>query len=82
MKKSNIFHTPLIVVHIEEQADPAYAEVIFLQSTRYYRLLKTHPDYAGLMRSLKSSLEQKRPLKVECDQVNDDVIVGLEWNSP
>jgi hypothetical protein len=78
MKKTTIFHTPLIVVHIDEQADPAYAEVIFLQSTRFYRLLKTHPDYAGLLRSLKSSLEHKRPLKVECDQINDNVIMGLE----
>ena len=77
-EKKNIFHVPLTVAHIDEQADPAYAEVIFLQSTRIYRLLKTHSDYGSLLRSLKSSLEHKGPMKVECDYVNDNVIVGLE----
>ncbi len=63
----------LTVAHIREPTGADYAEVMFLESARFYRLPRKNPAYDQTLRLLRDALAKGRILKVG--------VASLESNS-
>lgn len=64
----------MTVAHIREQERAGETEVIFLESARFYSLLRSHPDYDRLLASLRVALEKGHSVIVRLSSPDSDVI--------
>jgi hypothetical protein len=62
----------LTVARIRDRPD--HAQVAFLESARFYRLPKGHPNFAALLELLTDAAEQGRALRVSLSTPEGDVI--------
>jgi hypothetical protein len=63
------------VAHVREREK--YAEVMFHESARIYRLLRANPDYAATLRELRAAAAERRPLRVRFVVQNGDVLEAV-----
>lgn len=68
------FYREMTVAHIREPEGADYLEVVFLESARFYRLLRQNPKYDEIVRLLRDAMAKGRVLKVRCASLDSDVI--------
>ena|ERR1700694_5071982 len=73
-KHMNLLHTARV---LENHAGD-YTEVVFLESARFYRLLKTNPHYDQYLRLLKKAEEDKAPVGILLTTAHGDIIEKVE----
>jgi hypothetical protein len=66
------------VAHIREQKGAKYLEVVFLESARFYKLSREHPEFARVLRQLREAKEKKSAVRVLTDVPEGDVIKDVE----
>jgi hypothetical protein len=66
----------LTVAQVRAHADDA-AEVMFHESARIYRLLRTNRDYEAALRNLRAAAAARRPVRVRFLAPNGDVIESV-----
>ena len=71
------FYRELTVAHIREPKGEDYLEVVFLESARFYKLLKQNPTYNEIVRLLQDAMAKRRVLKVRCASPDSDIIEGV-----
>ncbi len=64
--------------HIREPQGADYIDVVFLESARFYKLLKKNPAYDAIVRLLRECISHKRPLQVRCASPESDVIEEVQ----
>lgn len=64
----------MAVGHVREPEDADYAEVVFLDSARFYRLREDNPVFEEALRLLKSAAKTSSVLRVSTSSVDSDVI--------
>jgi hypothetical protein len=64
--------------HIREPREADYVEVVFLESARFYRLLKSNPMYEHIVTLLRDAIGKKRALLVRCTSPESDTIVEVQ----
>lgn len=64
----------MTVAHIREMKAADHAEVVFLESARFYRLLSKNPAYGQVLRLLREGLAKGHALKVRCASPDSDII--------
>ncbi len=70
----------MTVANIRESSETDFAEIVFLESARFYRLLHRNPKYDLLLRLLRTALKQGRPLEVRLTSMDSDIIENV--NAP
>lgn len=60
--------------HIREPKGAAYVEVMFLESARFYRLVRAHADFARILGVLQEAIIKQRVLQVRCTPPQGDLI--------
>ena len=70
------FVRELTVARVRDEAD--HAEVIFLESARFYRLPKADPRFDSLLALLRRALEEQRPVRVEQASADSDLIADVQ----
>ncbi len=73
-KQGKRFYREMTVAHIREPEGADYLEVVFLESARFYRLLRQNPKYDEIVRLLRDAMAKGRVLKVRCASLDSDVI--------
>jgi hypothetical protein len=68
----------MTVAHIREAKGIDYVEVVFLESSRFYRLLKENRAYDETLRMLRDSMAKRQVLKVRFASLESDVIEETE----
>ena len=68
----------MTVAHIREPEGRDYCEVVFLESARFYRLLKANPAFGEIIGTLRKAMGMVRPVKVVLAAVNSDVIEDVQ----
>jgi hypothetical protein len=67
---------PMTVVHVRTQ--PEYTEVMFVESTRIYRLRRDTQRYHEMLRRLLGSVRTGRPVRVRLNQPDNEVIERVD----
>ena len=67
----------MTVAHIREPNDAAYVEVVFLESTRFYRLRKDSPGYDGIQKRLSDALTNGHTVNVRFASPDSDLIADV-----
>ena len=70
----------MTVAHIREPEGRDYCEVVFLESARFYRLLRANPAFGEIIGRLRNAMSMGRPVKVVLAAVNSDVIEDVGMN--
>jgi hypothetical protein len=68
----------MTVAQIRESPDDDFAKVVFLESARFYRLLRGHSDYERLLKLLRDAMNDRRALKVGLARVDSDIIEDVQ----
>ena len=68
----------LTVARVMDKPKEGYAEVIFFESARYYKLLHSNLHYATYLGMLKSALQNKSVLDVTFTKLNGDIIKSVK----
>lgn len=64
----------MTVAHIREPAQGAFVEVMFLESARFYRLLRVNPDFDAILERLRGGMREGRILEIKVASPESDVI--------
>ena len=64
--------------HIREPREADYVEVVFLESARFYRLLKSNPMYEHIVTLLRDAIAKKRALLARCTSPESDTIAEVQ----
>lgn len=68
----------MTVAHLREREDTGCVEVAFLESARFYKVLKQNPAFDEILGKLRGALKNGEGLRVRCTSPNGDVIQGVE----
>lgn len=64
--------------HVRETPDAEFAEVMFLESARIYKLFKKNPRYEETVKGLRDAIAKKRVVRVLLDQPHGGIIEEVE----
>ncbi|PYI91905.1 MAG: hypothetical protein DME97_11985 [Verrucomicrobia bacterium] len=64
----------MTVAHIREQTQGDAVEVMFLESARFYRLLKSKPDFSALLERLRAARQKGEPVEIAIASPGSDLI--------
>ena len=70
-------HRKMTVANIREQSRPDCVEVVFLESARFYRLLRKNPAFDNLVKQLRDAMDSGRMLDVGVASPDSDIIEEL-----
>ena len=65
------------VAHIREREGADHVEVVFLESARFYRLMKTNPTFTESYPLLREALAEGELLTIRLASLESDVIEGV-----
>jgi hypothetical protein len=74
MSEDQKFSRSMTVAQVREQKGVDYVEVIFLESARFYRLLKENPAFDEILASLRDAESKGRPVEVRLASLGSEVI--------
>lgn len=64
----------MTVAHIREPGGPDAVGVVFLESARFYRVLKSNPAFNDVLNRLRNAAKDGRTLTVELSSLESDTI--------
>jgi hypothetical protein len=64
----------MTVARIRFTEDPHPVEVLFLESSRIYHLLKTNDRYYSILNKLEETSFKKKPIRVCFESIDSDII--------
>jgi hypothetical protein len=72
----------MTVAQIREPEGRDYCEVVFLESARFYRLLRANPAFGEIIGTLRKAMGMGRPVRVVLATVNGDMIQDVQMDVP
>jgi hypothetical protein len=64
--------------NIRQPREADYVEVVFLESARFYRLLKSNPMHEHIVTMLRDAIAKKRALLIRCTSPESDTIAEVQ----
>lgn len=77
-KKETPAFREMTAVHVREIAGAEFAEVMFLESARIYKLFRKNPKYEEVWKLLGEAIAKKRVVRVLLDQPHGGIIEEVE----
>jgi hypothetical protein len=74
----NLQYQEMTVAHIRQPKEADHFEVMFLESARFYRLLKKNPQHLELLSLLQASKRKRHTVKVGFAAPGSDVIEDVQ----
>lgn len=68
----------MTVALIREPEKADAVEVAFSESARFYKLLRTHSEFARVLRELRAAKDTKRPVRVMMETPQSNVILDVK----
>lgn len=65
------------VAQVREREGADHVEIVFLESARFYRLMKTNATFAESYELLQASLEHRELLTIRLASLESEVIEGV-----
>lgn len=67
----------MTVAHIRETSRADSVEVMFLESARFYRLLRNNPAFDNVLKRLRDAMTRRQVLDVEFSSQDSEIIESL-----
>jgi hypothetical protein len=67
----------MTVARVREPAGADHVIVAFLESARFYRLLRSNPEFDESLRRLRAASGKAQPVGVRCASLDSDVIEAI-----
>jgi len=64
----------MTVANIRREEEADFVVVLFLESARFYRLLKKNRDYRIILQKIENALSDTEPLTVGFESIESDII--------
>lgn len=64
----------MTVAHVREQAQEDAIEVMFLESARFYRLLRNNPNFDAVLKRLRDGMRKGGVLEIRVASLDSDII--------
>ena len=77
-EKRTVYCRVMTVANIRRKEDEDFVEVVFLESARFYRLLKTNPAFSTITRKLEKAISNRNPIRVGLASIESDIIEEVE----
>ena len=77
-KKKTAAFRDMTAAHVREMPDVEFAEVMFLESARIYRLSKNNPKYEEILKRLREAIAKEGVVRVLLDQPHGSIVQALE----
>jgi len=74
IKKRKLYCRDMTVADIRRKDGADFIEVLFLESARFYRLLKENRAYSDILKKLEYALSEAELIKVGFESIESDVI--------
>lgn len=68
----------MTVAHIRENAQPDAVEVMFLESARFYRLLRSDSNFKALLECLREAEQKQKPVEIAVTSPGGDLIADVK----
>lgn len=66
------------MAHVREMPGAGFAEVMFLESARIYKLVKENPRYEEIVKRLREAVAKGRAVRVRLDQSLEGILEEVE----
>jgi len=73
-RQTKRYYRKMTVAHIREHSKADSLEVIFLESARFYRLLRKNPAYGDILKRLRVAMTEEHVLNVGFASPESDII--------
>ena len=73
-KKRTRYHRMMTVANIRRKKEDDSVIVVFLESARFYRLLKKNRAYGAIIQKLEKALSNRTPIRVGFASIESDII--------
>lgn len=80
-KKETTAFREMTPAHVRQTPGAEFAEVMFLESARIYRLSKQNSRYEEILKRLREAIAKKRAVRVLLDEPHGGIIEDLEPHS-
>lgn len=67
----------MTVAHIREQTQGDAVEVMFLESARFYRLLRNTPNFSAILERLRDARQKGEPVEIAIASPGSDLIADV-----
>jgi len=68
----------MTVAHIREQTQGDIVEVMFLESARFYGLLRSRPNFSALLERLRDAEQKREPVEITVASPGSDLITDVK----
>jgi hypothetical protein len=73
-KKRKLYYRDMTVANIRIEEKAEFVEVVFLESARFYRLLRENSAYGGILKKLENAFLNGKPIKAGFTSIDSDII--------
>lgn len=77
-KKRKLYYHDLTVANIRREEGADFVEVVFLESARFYRLLREDQAYGDILEKLENALSDGKPIKAGFTSIDSDIIKDVQ----
>ena len=77
-KKRRLYYRDMTVANIRRKEEADFVEVVFLESARFYRLLKENRAYGDILEKLENALSDGEPINVGFASIESDIIEEVQ----
>jgi len=77
MAENVTFQKEMTVASVREREGAPLVEITFLESARFYKLKKSHPEFERLLNQLRLGMSRKTPLILELNMMHGDEILDV-----
>jgi hypothetical protein len=75
--RRQLYCRPMRVANIRYRDDKEFVEVVFLESARFYRLMKQDPGYDRMLSKLETALSTSGSITVCFQSIGADIILDV-----
>jgi hypothetical protein len=68
----------MTVASIRKRIGAESVDVLFLESARFYKLSRAHPDFDRILGELEDAQKSRRVLKVRLASLDSEVLLDIE----
>ncbi len=68
----------MTVAQIREQTPGDAVEVMFLESARFYRLLRNKPNFSAILERLRDASQKRQPVEIALASPDSDLIADVK----
>jgi hypothetical protein len=77
-KKKKLYCRDMTVANIRRTEGTDFVEILFLESARFYRLLKENRAYHDILKKLENALSDAVKIKVDFESIESEIIEDVK----